>query len=518
MQSPSRLDEVISKFPAEVRQRYDFSNAKYAGALVPITGIVCAKHGPFKQYAAQLRKGGAGCPACGDEVRRAKSRLTQEEFVARSTALHNGFYSYDNAKIKLTNVHLAVTCPLHGDFQITPNNHMRGKGCPVCGEAKRGHRKDPAAACRVGADNMIAKHALKFVEQAREVHGEAYDYSKVSYAGRKAKITIICPEHGPFEQTPGHHLSREHGCPGCSHHRSKGEAALVKFVSAFTTPVVRDRSILGGKELDIYLPDQKLAIEYCGDYWHAVKSEEEEKLTWRRHYDKYDACQKRGIHLLTIFESEWLRSPKIVKRLIRNAMGKNRGSIMARKCEVERVDHYQAAQFFKRYHIQGSGGTGEHYALTYKGRIVACMRFSFGANDRGANNNRMWTLSRYATRIHVTGGASRLLSAFRADHPDVDIKSFSDNRFFGGGVYEELGFKLDAKMAPDYQVWHIKTGLLSKAAWQRRNIPLRIKDIGADETYDPDPAKDPRTETEMTYLLGARRLFDCGKKRWVLSA
>lgn len=81
---------------------------------------------------------------------------------------------------------------------------------------------------------------------------------------------------------------------------------------------------------------------------------------------------------------------------------------------------------------------------------------------RGAKN-ACWTLSRYATRITVVGGASRLFAAFLREHqPDV-VKSYSDNRYFDGGLYERLGFRLDSELPPDYAVWHPWLGLRSKS-------------------------------------------------------
>lgn len=512
------LEKVLKKFPKEVLERYDFSKAVYTAALEPITGIVCPKHGEFKQYSGQLRKpGGAGCQVCGDIIRRAKKRVTTEDMVARAMEIHKGLYSYDRFRCEGVSKKSIVTCPIHGDFEITPGGHVYGaKGCPTCGSARRGKYENRAAASAKVSAIKIARHAFTFVAQARAVHGDTYDYSQVVYRGKKNKVTIVCKAHGPFEQSPGHHIWRAHGCPECSHHRSKGEAAILKFVSIFSNPMSRDRSTLGGKELDIYIPERNLAIEYCGEYWHGASSPEEERKDRNRHYDKYKACQAKGIRLLTIYESEWLNRPKALKHLLRNALGKSRGSVMARKCEVIKLDNKTASDFYDRYHPQGGAGFGDHYALTYSGKIVACMRFTFGANDRGANSERVWTLSRYATRISVKGGASRLMSAFVNEKNPPVIKSFSDNRYFDGGMYEALGFELEEITPPDYQVYHQKIGLMPKAAWQRRAIPRRIKDVGSDETFNPDT--DPRSERDMTFLLGAQRVFDCGKKRWVFTS
>lgn len=507
------LSEVIAKFPDDVRERYDFSGACYTHALEPITGIVCPDHGEFKQYSAQLRKNGAGCPACGDVVRRAKRRSPQEDIVARATEVHAGFYTYDRAVYRNLITKFTVTCPRHGDFDTTPANHLKGRGCPTCGQFSRGHRKDVCASARKTADAKIAKFAEKFVADARAVHGDAYDYSKAEYQGRNIKVSINCPKHGPFMQKPYQHLKRAHGCPECSHHRSKGEAALAKFMSIFGPIKERDRSVISPKELDIYAPWAGVAVEYCGEYWHAASSADDERKDRTRHLDKHRACEAAGIRLLTVYESEWLSRPFAIRRLVRNALGKARGRVMARKCTVEAVGNAEAAAFFERYHPQGGAGWGQTYGLRYNGKLVACMRFAFGANDRGTNAERAWTLTRYATRVSVPGGASRLFAAFLEDCGPESVKSFSDNRYFTGRMYEQLGFVLEEETGPDYQVYHPKTGLLAKTAWQRKNIPARIRDIGAPETFNP--ATDTRSERDMTYLLGAQRMFDCGKKRWV---
>ena len=515
------LRQVLLNVPQSVKDRYDFSEAHYNAPLYQVWNIICPEHGPFKQYTGQLRKpDGAHCPACGDSVRRAKSRLTKEEFIQRATEAHGGVYTYDKVEFFNTTTKVTVTCPQHGDFQITPNNHMRngsgedrGRGCPTCGAAKRGYRINVSAAARATADTKLAAHGAKFVEEARGVHGDAYDYSQTAYTGRREKLTIMCPQHGPFTQTAEHHLAREQGCPACSHHQSRGEAAVLKFVSAFAAPVVRDRSIIAPKELDIYVPEAKLAIEYCGEYWHGARAAKYEAVSRTRHLDKHKACEALGIRLLTIYESEWLNRPRAIKRIIRNALGKSHGTVMARKCETRRVAPGEASAFFAKNHVQGGGGFGEHYGLYHKGHLLACMRFTLGSNDRGPNADRQWTLSRYATALSIPGGASKLLKAFVDEYDPSLIKSFSDNRWFDGGMYERLGFTLEAETEPDYKVYHQSLGLLQKTSWQRSKIADRIRDLKSKEGYDH--LTDPRSEREMTYLLGGIRLYDCGKKRWV---
>ena len=98
---------------------------------------------------------------------------------------------------------MCIICPEHGEFWQTPNKHIsRKQGCPKCGDIKNGFNK------RLGND--------KFIERARKVHGDKYDYSKVEYIDYDTKVCIICPIHGEFWQTPQVHLLSKCGCSYCN--------------------------------------------------------------------------------------------------------------------------------------------------------------------------------------------------------------------------------------------------------------------------------------------------------------
>jgi hypothetical protein len=510
------IDELLAKVPEKVLSQFDFSKAVYHGALKPVTGIVCPDHGEFKQYPAQLRKAGSLCPSCGDVVRRTKLRSTQEEFLIAARRAHGERFTYDRAVYRRNTEKVTVTCRQHGDFPISPQNLYAGKGCPVCANSTRGRRLDPQSSVRAAA-TRIASYAFSFEQNARKIHGDAYDYSTVNYDGMKKKVIITCRKHGPFEQTPGHHLKRKHGCPRCSHHLSRAEDDIAKFVSIFTPIIQRDRSVVRPKELDIYIPEKKVAIEYCGMYWHSHANMAEEKEGRLRHFEKHQECLRAGVRLLTIYETEWRDRRRQMMRLIRNVLGVSRGKLMARKCDLERISSAEAAAFFDCWHPQGGSGYGQHWGLRWKGKLVACMRFTYGANDRGsAAAGRDWTLTRYASRVTVAGGASRLFRAFVNEIQPDCVKSFSDNRLFEGKMYEAIGFRLAAEIEPDYMVWSQKLGLRPKSHYQRRNLQDRLSQHGVNEVFDYQT--DPRTESEVTYLMGARRIYDCGKRRWVWNA
>lgn len=484
------------------------AEAKEQGLIHYFTGKPCKRNHIDKRFTSIGK-----CMTCAREDamsqheyktdrRRAYSDLAG--FVKQATELHKGQYSYDNAVYKGAHTPLAITCKIHGDFLQSPTNHMQGKGCNACGVER--------------ATASFVKSTEDFVLEATRVWGKHFDYTGVVYLGSHKKIVFRCIQHNQLvEQTPTNHLFGRNACPKCNHMRSAGEFEVFSYTSFLTKAVSREDILLKPKELDIYLPNDNLAIEYCGMYWHSHGSSEEERKDKRKHFYKYRACKEKGVRLLTVYESEWKERKPAIKRLLRNAIGKSKGKVMARKCELRKVSNTEARTFYEKYHPQGGTGHGEHYALLWKGKMVACMRFVYGANDRGANaQNRTWTLGRYATRITVTGGASRLFKAFLVDHNPSEVKSFSDNRYFEGGMYAQLGFELEEELGPDYQVWSPKLGLLPKPHYQRRNLPQRIKDHGKDTPFDPKT--DSRTEADITYLIGARRIYDCGKKRWIYKA
>lgn len=427
-----------------------------------------------------------------------RRRYSDQESFLQAVAGRGYDYSqvmYVNAK-----THVEIICLRHGSFWQTPAAHMEGKGCPKCADEKTA---------------LVSRKTTEgFVADAQALWGQTFDYSQTVYQGAQNPVTIVCPRHGPVTQEATNHLMGRNPCPRCNHMKSKPEQEIADFLSLFTTVVQRDRSIIAPKELDIYLPEHNLAIEYCGMYWHSHRDQEDERKSKHRHAEKHRLCAEKGIRLITIFESEWLDRPRTMRRLLRAATGNLRGRLMARKCELRPVSNAEARAFYDRYHPQGGSGHGTHYALFWRGKMVACMRFTLGGNDRGRGaKNRQWTLSRYATRLSVAGAAGRLFKAFVKAHSPDSVKSFSDNRLFSGGMYEQLGFTLEEEVAPDYQVWSPKVGLKPKPHYQRRQLPKRLEEHGINDSFDPKT--DPRTEAQMTYLMGAGRIYDCGKKRWV---
>ena len=128
--------------------------------------------------------------------------MTKNEFIEKANKIHNDKYDYSKVEYINNKTKVCVICPKHGEFWITPNNHLRGHRCRSCGYEEN-------------AINQTLS-LEQFIEKARNVHGDKYDYSKVEYVDMRTKICIICPKHGEFLQLPYDHLQGK-GCVKCGY-------------------------------------------------------------------------------------------------------------------------------------------------------------------------------------------------------------------------------------------------------------------------------------------------------------
>lgn len=183
-------------------QHYDYSLFEYWGSQVKGI-IVCPQHGQFTMTPGNHLKG-QGCPVCGKQKVGLKQRKDPNKAIADFIQVHGPEYDYSKTAYVTAKELVTVTCRLHGDFEITPNKHLSGDGCPKCG-----YLKSQAA---------LTKPLELVLRDFRVAHGDTYDYSKVVYKKAKEKVEIVCKEHGSFWQTPDNHQSGA-GCPKCLNKR-----------------------------------------------------------------------------------------------------------------------------------------------------------------------------------------------------------------------------------------------------------------------------------------------------------
>lgn len=489
------LEKFIAKAIAKHGKKYDYSLVKYTDSQTPVD-IICPVHGVFSQRpAAHLFR--HACPSCGLERQKNKQRLGSEGFITKAREIHGDRFDYSQVGVVVNNKQrVVIVCPEHGPFKQSFNSHLNRHGCPKCG------RDTVAKALTLSQED--------FIEKAREVHGNRYGYSTVMYSGSTTKVPIFCKDHGYFNQTPGAHMLGQ-GCPKCA--GSNLENKFAEFLDTLGIQYIRnDKKILEGKELDFLFPSKGVAIELNGNYWHSSAMLKWKDASWVRNHqkDKTILCEKKGIRLLHYYEDDLRHSTSIVYDQVRMALGIITKRTYARQTSLQQLEWPQARDFLNQYHLQGAGVPGISYGLFSEGNLVAVMVFTTVTSNRSAKiMSEVVELCRFCSDGQVVGGASKLLSAFLAEHSEVKtVISYSDNRWATGKMYRSLGFEFVHTTPPDYT--YINTDINGKrhhkSSFRRSLLAKKFPD-----QFDP-----ALSERENCHNLGFYQLFNCGLTKWSL--
>lgn len=281
------------------------------------------------------------------------------------------------------------------------------------------------------------------------------------------------------------------------------EKELQKIITNIVgdTCILNDRTTIPPKELDIFIPNKKLAIEYNGVYWHNELFVDDDY-----HLKKYLSCKTKGIDLIQIFQDEWENKRDIILSLIKNRLGLNGGIIYARKCEIRFVENKTHNVFLNSNHVQGKVGASVKLGLYYNNELVSLMTFGKLRKSLGSNHaNGEWELIRFCNKLNynVVGGASKLFKFFLKNYKPDKILSFSDNRFFNGDLYKVLGFNYSGYSKPSY--FYVINGV------RHHRYNFR-KDVLVKKGFDSD-----KTEHQIMLDRGIYRIYDCGNKKWVFN-
>jgi len=377
------------------------------------------------------------------------------------------------------------------------------------GSTMRGKKLSDASKKKISAVSI--QTGLEKREQARIRYEEFAVKANLKINGYANNIVslncLTC--NNPFEFTAQYLTEskfRKDICPYCREqkYKSVAELEILDFVRSIsqTTVLSGNRSQIFPLELDIYLPDQKIAIEYCGLYWHSELRGKHQDY----HLTKLRLCQEKGIRLVTIFEDEWTHYPILVQSRLRTIIGGSLDIIGARQCQVKEVDNNLARHFCQINHIQGAGSTAISYGLYYLDILVSVMTFSKPSISKGSKSSlpTEWELNRFCSLIdhRVTGGASRLFSRFVRDHEPTQIITYADLRWNTGNLYQVLKFELVSQTPPNY--WYIDFPQVK-----------RLHRFGKRKNKDD---RQELTEWENRQLQGWDRIWDCGNTKWIWKA
>lgn len=284
------------------------------------------------------------------------------------------------------------------------------------------------------------------------------------------------------------------------------EKELVNFLKSLGEEVEENnKSILKGKELDVYLPGKNLAIEFNGLYWHSdipkfstdqIPSEEERVFARKRHLEKTLACEENGIRLIHIFEDDWDTRRPIVESILRIALGKPLKKVFARKCKVKEIDNSIYKDFLIQNHLQGYSKADLRIGLFFEGELLECC----GILRKGNHTNNP-ELVRLCTKknCQVIGGFSKLLK-----HSGFEIiDSYVDIGTFGGAGYRASGFVLEKVNPPTY--FYTKgRSRIPRYFFQRKEIQKQFQQ-GKLKYWNSE-----ETEETNMYKNGYGRIWNCG--------
>jgi hypothetical protein len=490
------------------KRKYGYEKTIYVKATEKVI-ITCPTHGDFLQT-PNNHLAGHGCPKC----KGVKKSLSVEDFMHKAKAAHKGRYKYADLSDRRLTTKIKIVCPSHGEFTQDIKVHLAGHGCPKC----KGGSKITTA---------------EFINRARMKHGERYRYTKSKYTNAVTPVTITCPTHGDFLQTPGSHISGR-GCSQCGLEKKTStrlQSTLVKLRSDYPEyqfssinragntsvlsinckehgeftmglngfvaggglcPHCRPKSIAGKSKLEAAVTRwvakltrvvsgerSLLGTEidiYCPEHRLGI---EVNGLYWHReqfkstayHYDKTLLAKQTGVKLLQFWEHELRHKTQICKSIIRHNLGMS-DRYYARQLEIRQLTRQK--DWFENNHLQGGVGAYIAYGLFNDDECVCAMSFGRPRMSKDCD----WELLRFANLLNTTviGGASRILKHFIREHKPKMIVSYADLCISQGNLYKQLGFEFSHRSIPNY--WWTKNLIrLSRYQTQKHKLAKLLGDM-----------------------------------------
>jgi len=374
-------------------------------------------------------------------------------------------------------------------FTMRPGDILHGHGCPNC----------------YGTPKYAKEEVIKKINQI----DPEYEPMINEYADNKTFFNIKHKTCGTIYQTTFNRFTNGRRCPVCARkfNSSKEEENFANYIESISDyKIERNKKFDNGQELDIFIPELNLGIEYDGIYWHSSKFRDK-----YYHMDKMNYFKNMNIRVINIFSDEWENKQDIIKNKLMSILNKNKTNIYARECSiVYNVLSHIKNNFLEQNHIQGADKSQFNCGLVYNDELVAIMTF---AKPRVCLGNKKpiedtYELVRYATSVRVIGGFSKLLKHALKQFYIKNIITYADLRFTSleSNVYSINGFTLDHVSKPDY--FYIKNGLrLHRFNYMKQRLKTKLP-----EFYD-----DNKTELQITEAAGLYRIYDCGNAVYKLS-
>lgn len=232
-------EQWIEKAKAKFGDKFDYSKVKYINYSTPIT-IICPEHGEFNMQPCKHLESKYGCPKCA--IRKRTKNL--DKFIEDAQKVHGNKYDYSKVNYVNSNTKVTITCPIHGDFEQLPLNHLKGQGCPKCS--------------KLSQEEWISKAQTKFPN---------LDFSNTIYSGKMQNVTVRCPIHGDFTTKANSLMNSKYGCKYCGReHQSNSiklsqEIILKRLKTSYGNKYSYDKVVYKGIKIPIIL-----TCEQHGDF------------------------------------------------------------------------------------------------------------------------------------------------------------------------------------------------------------------------------------------------------------
>lgn len=284
---------------------YDYSNTNYVSMKNQVI-VICPYHGEFRPKAVQHLQ--YGCMECANRNKGQWKKLNTEIFISRASNVHQQKYDYSKVSYQGSQIKVCITCSEHGDFSQHPDDHLSGHGCGQCSAVLNGENQY----------GVLKVSFSEFEKRADDVHQGKYTYDESTFGHRDKRMTIMCPEHGEFQQNRNNHIFLKHGCPECGRKKRRSQNEWLDYMGVINREVTI-RIDSKRVQADGYDAETNTIYEFNGDFWHGNPDVYKDmnalnivtKTSYLELYEKTlrkrDLILGAGYNLVEIWETDWIK-------------------------------------------------------------------------------------------------------------------------------------------------------------------------------------------------------------------
>jgi len=485
--------DLVTLYPQVAQEIHPTKNPGIVAAeLLPNDGArlvwLCRAGHEWQQTVFSRRKGKSGCPVCSNKI--IISGINDLATVNPSLAAEwhpilNGNLTPEQVAPKSGKL-VYWLCSKGHEWKSTILNRANGNGCPSC-----------SGLSVIEGETDLKTLFPGLITTSVIALNPTIDFSKIG-KGSHVQVRWDC-ELGHYWKAAVYHRTKGRGCPRCAKGQqvSKAEKEIASTLKPYF-PKLRtsDNEILANNyELDIYIPEKNLAIEYNGIYWHS----EDKGKGQLYHYDKWKQCYIKGINLIHVWEDDWTSKPDVILDHLKLVTQIKMDLNNLNNLKVIGINTTIGSEFLEEHHIQGKATGSQYLGLRNEnGNLIAVMLIQI-------EENNSIEIIRYATITNYSEAFKTLLGFVKEKFNPTFITAITNHSLGEESLYESYGFISKEKIEPDYMY---TSGTFR---FPKEDYTL--------ERFKKDPSliwKRGLSVNELASLNKLYRIWDAGKTQWIL--